>query len=272
MCRSGRWASAASRRDDGLRCRARPSRHSVRCRPGDLVDWNAVTEALACRSRFEFLCGPRALVDEAVVKLFAADVLGAVSGREIEPEFNHPDLLGNTRIDVVIWRPQRTMMVAVVELKWIRPTGATRCWHEEVAADALRVERVSAQLDTSTERVVLVAGTHKENRTGLLNRAVQNATPGLKRVPVLSHFLQPRPSGGGICLPTTADTRQVATCDPSLRKLFKAAAAGFETTVPRSCKVHLVGHFATGAQDQSIECFAWRVQRNQNRQTIDITA
>jgi hypothetical protein len=236
------------------------------------MDWNAVAEALACRIRFEFLCGRRALVDEAVVKLFTADVLGAVSGREIEPEFNHQDLPGNTRIDVVIRRPQRTMMDAVVELKWIRPTGATRCWHEEVAADVLRVERVSAQLDTATERVVLVAGTHKENRSGLLNRAVQNATPGSKRVPVLPHFLQPRPPGGGTGLPANAETRQVATCDLSLRKLFKAAASGFETTVPRSYKVHLVGHFATGAQDESIECFAWRIQRNQNRRTIDISA
>ena len=235
------------------------------------MDWNAVTEALACRVRFEFVCRRGALVDEAVVKLFASDVLGAVSGREIQPELNHPDLPGNTRIDVVVWRPQHTMMDAVVELKWIRTTGATRCWHEEVAADALRVERVSAQLDTATERIVLVAGTHKELRSGLLNRAVQNATAGAKRVPVLPHVLQPRPQGGGTSLPPNADTRQVATCDPSLRKVFKSAASGFETAVPRSYKVQLVGHFATGAEDESIECFAWRLQRNQNRQTIDVS-
>lgn len=235
-----------------------------------MMDWQAVAVGLSCRVQVELVCGREKLVDESVVKLFAADVVQAVSQRKVEVEFNHPDIPGTTRYDMVVWRPRGRTTDAIVELKWIRETGGTRGWMEEVVADALRVERAKKHTDSSTERVVVVAGTHDEIERALLNRKV-NQGGAAPRLAVLPYALQARLPGGGGSLPTAHVIQKVSGCLPALKPIFKLAASGFHPTAPKSYKIQLVAHHAANLGVKGVEVWIWRVWRVQKRKTLDVS-
>lgn len=232
------------------------------------TDWQRVVRAVACRVEFEFACGRGKLVDEAGVKLYVAEALQAISGREVDVELNHPDLPGNKRLDVVVKRPQSATLDAAVELKWVRQSGnSNRHWAEEIGQDVLRLERINADCDSSTERVAVVVGIRDEVASKLKNRT-KNAGNGNARIRIFTNFLQGHSNNA---VPTQGVLVRVRDCEPVMRAFFKIAAEGFETSAPVSYRVQLIAHHSAGGDGASAEAYVWRIWRVQNRQVFDMT-
>lgn len=233
------------------------------------IDWQRMVRAVACRVEFEFACGRGKLVDEAGVKLYAAESLQAISGREIDVELNHPDLPGSKRLDVVVKRPRSATLDAAVELKWVRQSGnSTRQWAEEVGKDVLRLERLQVNCSSSTERVAVVVGIRDEVASKLKNRT-KNTGNGGTRVRIYTSFLQGHSNNA---VPTQGTVVRVRDCESIMRAFFKAGAEGFATSAPVSYRVQLIAHHSAGSDGTSAEAYAWRVSRVQNRGTFDMTS
>ncbi len=229
-----------------------------------MADWVSVAEAIACRIQYEYNCGRQKLIREDFVKLVSAEVLQAQIEGKVEAEFNHPDLPGNTRIDLIARSPQAQNIQALVEIKWVRRSTdqMVRQWAREIVADVLRVERVQAGLAQGCDRIVLVAGEAQEMRTQLWERRVQ-AGNGNARENVVANLLQARLAAADAQAPRTISLQNLG---PAFQKFIRGAASELLNALPTVYNIRLVAHFAT--RHDGIECAIWKVTRPQQQRVV----
>jgi hypothetical protein len=230
-----------------------------------LIDWNKVAEAAACRIQFEFCCGRERLVREDFAKIVVAEALQSQVAGAIEPEYNHPDLPGNTRLDLLVRSPQAKNIQAAVELKWVRRSTDTtmRNWAREIFADVLRVERLQDQMAQGSERVVLVVGEAEEMRRKVWEVRAQ-AGDGQPRQNVVSALLQQRNAvGSALDAPNTVNLANVSL---ALQRFVRASAPELMAAIPTTFNVRIAAHYST--KTDGIECVVWKVSRPQQQRVL----
>jgi hypothetical protein len=231
------------------------------------VDWQKISVALASRLQFEAACGRQRLISEDLSRLFLAEVVQTqISGR-VEPEFNHPDLPGDTRVDLLIRSRNAQNIEAAIEHKWVRQTtaNAVRQWMSEVLADAMRVEAISQQMVQGSERLLVVAGEVEEMRSKIWESESRQGN-GLPRIRVVDTLLQSRPTAGTV-QPHPVTVHLQAVGQPFKAKL-RHGAPELLTQLPNRYTVQLVGFHR--AHTDGIECAVWKITRPVgNRGTFD---
>jgi len=232
-----------------------------------VVDWQRIAIALASRLQFEAACGRQRLISEDLSRLFLAEVVQTqISGR-VEPEFNHPDLPGDTRIDLLIRSPTAQNIEAAIEHKWVRHTTAStvRQWMSEVLADAMRVEAISQQMAQGSERILVVAGEVEEMRSKIWESESRQGN-GLPRIRVVDTLLQSRPATGAV--QSQSVTVQLQAVGQPFKAKLRHGAPELLAHLPSRYTVQLVGFHRAHAD--GIECAVWRISRPVgNRGTFD---
>jgi hypothetical protein len=231
------------------------------------VDWQKIAIALASRLQFEAACGRQRLIREDLSRLFLAEVVQTQISGSVEPEFNHPDLPGDTRVDLLVRSPNAQNIEAAIEHKWVRRTtaNAVRPWMAEVLADAMRVEALSQQMVQGSERLLVVAGEVEEMRSKIWESESRRGN-GLSRIRVVDTLLQSRPPAGTIQpAPVTVQLQSVG--QPFKAKL-RQGAPELLAQLPNRYAVQLVGFHRAHAD--GIECAVWKITRPVgNRGTFD---
>lgn len=64
----------------------------------------------------------RRLLTEHVVRLALAEAIQSQVAGKLIPEFNHPDIPGNTSLDLIVMSPRDKTIEVACELKWVRKT------------------------------------------------------------------------------------------------------------------------------------------------------
>ena len=181
--------------------------------------------------------------------------------RHIVPEYNHPDLKGNKRLDVVGFGPQQKKIDFACEAKWIKDTNGTRDIHGEVADDIFRLECLRTGMAQQTERALIVGGISEPVAREFYGKRKQLGagamTPWIDAI-----------------LPTTCGTSpsviQVQAANPTFMPFFKCMAA--ETTtgeLPVSYHAMLVTtHVGDPANPESVRCDVWLIRSIPNRRTF----
>lgn len=226
------------------------------------VDWNAVAVALASRVQYEASCGRLSLIREDFVRPLLAEVLQSMTVGPVEVELNHPDIPGDTRIDVVLRTPRGASIRIASEVKWVRNTTAmtNRNWIVEVVGDLLRLERLTQGLSQGAERAIVLVGESELMDSRIWDRRV-NAGPSLPRQNVVGELLQRRLTSGQ--LPATAQVVDLQNCGPPFQRLVRSAASDMITDLPSTYLVHLRGLHKTAIS--GIEAVVWVVARPQQR-------
>lgn len=229
-----------------------------------MVDWSEVAEAISCRVQFEYNCGRQKLIREDFIKLAAAEVLQAQIEGTVEAEFNHPDIPGNTRIDLIARTAQAGNINALVEIKWVRRSTdlMARQWIREIMADVLRVERVQAGLAQGCDRIVIVAVESEEMRTQVWERRVQ-AGDGNARENVVATLFQARVAAAEALAPRSVNLQGLGM---AFQKLIRGAAPELLASLPSTYNVRLAAHYST--KPNGIECAIWKITRPQQQRVV----
>lgn len=234
------------------------------------INWQNVAIALASRLQFEAACGRQRLISEDLSRLFLAEVIQSQISGALEPEFNHPDLPGDTRVDLLVRSPNAGNIEAAIEHKWVRQTtaNAVRNWMAEVLADAMRVEALTQQMAQGSERVLVVAGEVEEMR-GKIWESESRQGNGLPRVRVVDTLLQSRPATGAV--QPQAVTIQLQAVGRPFKSKLRHGAPELLGQLPNRYAVQLIGYHR--AHSEGVECVIWRVTRPVgNRGTFDANA
>ncbi len=202
---------------------------------------------------------------EDFAKIVVAEALQSQVAGAIEPEHNHPDLPGNTRVDLLVRSPQAQNIQAAVEIKWVRrSTDKTiRHWAQEIFADVLRVERLQDQMAQGSERVVLVVGEADEMRQKIWKKSAQ-AGNGQPRENVVNSLLQQRSAIGGAL--DASNTVNLANVSLALQRFVRASAPELMAAIPTTFNVRIAAHYSTKAD--GIECVVWKVTRPQQQRVL----
>ncbi len=229
------------------------------------VDWTKVCEAAACRIQYEFSCGRQKLVREDFAKIVVAEAIQSQVTGAIDPEFNHPDLPGNTRLDLLVRSPQAQNIQAAVEIKWVRKSteAANRNWAREIFADVLRVERLQADMAQGSERIVLVIGETDEMRRKVWEVRAQ-AGDGRARQNVMNILLQPRAAlEAEVQMPKRLS---LAELELPFQRFIRASSPEFLGALPTVVNIQIISHFST--KSSGIECAVWKVTRPQQQRIL----
>ncbi|MBV2350733.1 hypothetical protein KUL97_03305 [Synechococcus sp. HK05] len=98
------------------------------------IDWQMIAVAVASKVQYELACGRGRLLTEHVVRLALAEAIQSQVPGKLIPEFNHPDIPGNTSLDLIVMSPRDRKIEVACELKWVRKTTdkASRNWIPEI--------------------------------------------------------------------------------------------------------------------------------------------
>jgi hypothetical protein len=222
------------------------------------VNWQKIAIALASRLQFEAACGRQRLITEDLSRLFLAEAIQSQISGSVEPEFNHPDLPGDTRVDLLVRSPNAQNIEAAIEHKWVRKTTVAtgRNWMAEVLGDAIRVEVLSEDMAGGSERIWVVAGEVEEMKKGIWESESQQGG-GLKRVRVVDSLLQARPAAGSNQL--QAVTIQLRDIGAPFKRKLRAGTDQLFTSLPTRYSAQLVGYHR--ALNDGIECAVWKITR-----------
>lgn len=222
------------------------------------MNWQQVAVAMACRVQYEQACGRAGLIREDYVRLALSEVFQSLSSGTLDFEYNHPDLPGNTRVDLLVRSPQAQNIETAAEVKWVRQTTETanRNWMSEILRDVFRVERLSVELAQGCQRVVVVVGEHDLMKNRIWNRKV-NRGGGLGRLPVIEHLLQRRHYDARVV--STPQHVALRHADSAFRSLLGDAASDMADSLPSSYRIQLVGFHR--ADTDGIEAVIWEVTR-----------
>ncbi len=229
------------------------------------MDWENIAVAVACRVQYEKSCGRGRLISEDVTRLALAEVVQSHAKGNVEAEFNHPDIPGNSRVDLLVRSPQAQNIEVAIEHKWVRATtlNTMRHWMPEIVADMLRLERLNLQIAQGCERALVVVGEVEEMRSKVWDREVRQGN-GQTRVRVVDAIIQGRPaSGSAQTLPLAVNLRHNCSI---FRKLFKQAAPELYNDLPSAYQIQLVAHHRT--KTDGVECAVWRVSRGQQQRVM----
>ena len=194
---------------------------------GDM-DWQNAATALASRVQYERCLGRSPLVREEVVKVFVAEIMQSLEGGVLDPEYNHPDLPGDTRIDIALRDARSKDILLGLELKWVRRTTETtaRNWMGEIVRDVLRMERISRELGANAERAVVVVGEVDWMKSKVWS--VLRIREAGARVTLADGLLQVR----GEQLPADWATIDLQNCNAAYRRMVRFAGQAFLGSLP----------------------------------------
>lgn len=88
------------------------------------VVWSEFAEAITGKLNWERLCGRGNFLTETSLHRAIAEYVQAATTLAIQTEYNHPDISGNKRLDLVGFGPQGKSIQLAVEAKWIKSDGA----------------------------------------------------------------------------------------------------------------------------------------------------
>ncbi|WP_273209583.1 hypothetical protein [Marinobacter subterrani] len=231
------------------------------------IDWQRISIALSSRLQFEMACGRGRLISEDISRIFLAETVQSQISGAIEPEINHPDLPGNTRLDLLVRSPSAQNIEAAIEHKWVRRTGENvgRQWMAEVLADLLRVETISSQMVQGSERILVVSGEVEEMRSKIWESQSRQGG-GQPRVGVVNTLMQARPQSGEVQSEST--TIQLRNIGRPFFKKLRHAAPELLGQLPARYAVQLVGYHRAYAE--GVECAIWKISRpGGHRSTFD---
>lgn len=222
------------------------------------VNWQDLSVAVACSLEWERRCDRAKFLDENSFRRAVAEYLQSRTTAKIESEYNHPDIPGNTRLDLVGFGPQAKKIDFAVEAKWIKDGGGVRDWPAEITDDIFRLEMVTTDMAQQNERMLVVGGVASRVSTGLVNKGKNVA--GQNRLRWLDELLPDTITG--------VDRRTaVWDCKVVMRPFFKARATSIGVTrLPISFQAQLVGHYQVDPNDNaSVVSYVWQIRRSQNR-------
>jgi len=230
------------------------------------LDWNKVAIAVACRVQYDKSCGRGRLISEDVTRLALAEVIQSQVAGDIEVEFNHPDIPGNTRLDLLVRSPGAQNIDVAIEHKWVRSTSAktVRHWAPEIFGDILRVERLQQDMSQHCERAIVVVGEVEEMRNKVWERKVARGG-GLPRIRLMDVIIQGRPASSASH--ATALNVNLRADGQPFRKLIKQGASELYDSLPSCYQIRLVAFHRT--LSDGIESAVWIVTRGQQRVTFD---
>lgn len=226
------------------------------------LDWNKVAVAVASRVQYEQSCGRGRLISEDVTRLALAEVVQSQVAGDIEAEFNHPDIPGNTRLDLLVRSPRVNKIDVAIEHKWVRSTSVstTRHWAAEILGDIMRVERLQQNMSQNCERAIVVVGEVDEMRAKVWEREVRQGG-GQPRLRLMDAIIQGRPASG--TSQPTALSVNLRVNGRSFRRLIRQGASELYGELPGSYQIRLAAFHRT--MSDGIECVVWIVTRGQQQ-------
>ena len=232
------------------------------------LDFKAMARAVACTLEWERLNGRGAFLDENSLRRSLAEHVQSVTTAIVEPEYNHDDIPGNKRLDVVGFGPQQKKIEFAVEAKWIKEGGGTRDWHAELADDIFRLECLTTDMAQRDHRILVVAGIRGRVDSGLINKSKNvkkknksnDPTKKPKRLKWVDAIL---PSTVG----SQSRTFKVRDCKEAFTDFFKARSKSVGLKkLPISFQARLVAHYRTDEKDKkATESYVWLVGRSTGR-------
>jgi len=225
------------------------------------LTWEPIARAVACTLEVERLNGRGAFLDENSLRRTVAEHFQAVTSAIVVPEYNHPDIPGNKRLDVAGFGPQRKKIEFAVESKWIKEGGGTRDWPLEVAEDIFRLEMLTQEMAQRNNRVLVVGGIRRRVDAGLLNKK-KNYQGG--RIAWIDALLPPVKA-------STAKTLKVRDCHAGFSDFFKTCATEVGALqLPISYQAQLKAHYRIDDSDSDVvEVYVWRINRVKKRQVFN---
>jgi hypothetical protein len=222
------------------------------------IDWQTTAIALASRLQFEAACGRGRLISEDLSRIFLVEILQSQTSGFVEPEYNHPDLPGDTRVDLLIRSPNAQNIEAAIEHKWVRETtqNTIRHWMAEVLGDVMRVEALSQEMVQGSQRIVCVSGEVEEMRRAIWESKSNNGN-GQQRIGVVDNLLQSSPQLS--FSPQDPITVQLERTGPSFYSKLKQGSKELFARLPARYSVELVGYHR--AHSHGVECAIWRIGR-----------
>lgn len=222
------------------------------------TNWQKIAMALSSRLQFEVACGRGAMISEDISKTFLAEAIQSQIPGSLEPEFNHPDIPGNSRLDLLIRSSTAQNIEAAIEHKWVRYTGdkTSRQWMAEILGDLFRVEKLSSQMAQGSERILVVSGEVKEMRRKVWE-SESHRGEGRPRIKVVNTLMQSRPQSGAVQeQATTIQLRDVGR--PFLSKI-RHSSRTLLNDLPTRYAIRLVGFHRADAD--GVECAIWKITR-----------
>lgn len=228
------------------------------------VDWQRIAVAIASKVQYEVACGRDRLLTEHVVRLALAEAIQSQVSGKLIPEFNHPDIPGNTSLDLIVMSPRDKKIEVACELKWVRKTTdkASRNWTQEIVGDLLRLECLNEDLKQQAERAIVVVGEVSELTLGVWDRKVNTGEkPPRCRIvgnllPGKGHFKEDDSQR----MPLIVDLRNQGAL---FRSILRSASPELCKQLPRSYLVDMAALHRT--QPNGIECVIWTVSRPRGR-------
>jgi len=228
------------------------------------VDWQRIAVAIASKVQYEVACGRDRLLTEHVVRLALAEAIQSQVTGKLIPEFNHPDIPGNTSLDLIVMSPRDKKIEVACELKWVRKTTdkASRNWIQEIIGDLLRLECLNKTLKKQAERAVVIVGEVSELTSRVWDRKA-NRGDNQPRNRIVGNLL---PSKGHFKeddaqrMPLLVDLRNQG---PSFRSILRNASSEIYRRLPPSYLVDIAALYRT--QPNGIECVIWTVSRPRGR-------
>lgn len=216
------------------------------------LEWESIARAVACSLEVERLSGRGAFLDENSLRRKVAEHFQAVTPAIVEPEYNHPDIPGNKRLDVVGFGPRKKKIEFAVESKWIKEGGGTRNWPSEVAQDIFRLERLTQKMAHQNNRILVIGGIRRRIDAGLVNKGKNY---GGTRFSWMDALL---PSTKA----STPKTLRVRDCKAAFAAFFRQCAQNVEVdNLPISYRAHLKAHHRIDESDRdAVEVYVWRIQ------------
>jgi hypothetical protein len=234
------------------------------------VNWNNLASAAACLLEYERLCDRRSFIEESSLVRASAEFIQSTTQLLLTPEYNHPDLLGNKRLDLLGRTREEAPASFVLEAKWIKADGGTRQWAKEIGEDILRLENIERDVNAQTDRAIVVGGIKRSLYPSLIDVRV-NPGAGMSRVEILPHLLQPRDVKSS-AFPYAQEKKPIRDCEDGARKFWCALAVSLGRELPVSYQCSLAGWHSSGSSQDAVEVFVWLVRRSRNRSTFDAVA
>jgi len=191
------------------------------------------------------------------------EFIQATTTLELDPEYNHDDLPGAKRLDLVGRKKEGGILSLAVEAKWIKSGTETRPWLEEVAEAALRLEKISQETNQHTQRALLIGGISRTVQARLVGREVN---VGQDRREAFPQVLQAKNEGKEY--PYNQKKTEVRNCDDDFKKFFHGQVEKVGGELPVSYQSALSGHHKAGPKNNSTEVYAWVIRRSRNRSTF----
>lgn len=224
------------------------------------IDWQMIAVAIASKVQYEVACSRGRLLTEHVVRLALAEAIQSQVHGKLIPEFNHPDIPGNTSLDLIVMTPRDRKIEVACELKWVRKTTdkASRNWIQEIIGDLLRLECLNKDLKKQAERAIIIVGEASVLSSKIWNRKV-NTRGKPKRRRVIGHLLPGKGHFKGDDAQRTRLIVDLKNQGAPFRSILKNASPEIYKKLPQSYLVDMAALHRT--QTNGIECVIWTVSR-----------